>query len=355
MEVDTHVHADIEQVNFSPFPLGEDAEFKEDQPEDQNQVLIGSSFSEPLPTKRGWLQKKSSHFIRVWLWRYFVLEDKLLKYYQRPESPKPNGQINLDMVSLDLSIKNNTLVIKPLGCKRKFKLKAEDPDEIRSWAIALNLHMAASEGIKTIHTMISKKKKFWKFDRISEAQFISQATTGDLLLFRAKSVASKLQRMVTKADYDHVALILKYASGRIGLLEATGLDGVNIVMWDTFMRYEWHKLYSRLIYRKLDVERTPNFLIDLEEFIKEVKGKRYRISAGKIMGRKADRPPATEKGFFCSELVAAAYKRVGLLPQDIPSSKYWPGDFAEIKVLPLFKGARLHYEQLIDFDIDWKQ
>ena len=36
----------------------------------------------------------------------------------------------------------------------------------------------------------------------------------------------------------------------------------------------------------------------------------------------------TESGFFCSELVAEAYKRMGLLPDTVTSNKFLPGDFA---------------------------
>ena len=33
-------------------------------------------------------------------------------------------------------------------------------------------------------------------------------------------------------------------------------------------------------------------------------------------------------GFFCSELVASCLKRLDLLDKDIPSTKYWPGQFS---------------------------
>lgn len=35
-----------------------------------------------------------------------------------------------------------------------------------------------------------------------------------------------------------------------------------------------------------------------------------------------------DQGFFCSELIAAAYKKLGLLPKDRPACKYWPGNFS---------------------------
>lgn len=35
------------------------------------------------------------------------------------------------------------------------------------------------------------------------------------------------------------------------------------------------------------------------------------------------------KSFFCSELVATALKRVGLLDPNLAASKYWPGEFSQ--------------------------
>jgi len=60
---------------------------------------------------------------------------------------------------------------------------------------------------------------------------------------------------------------------------------------------------------------------------------------------------STDKGFFCSELVASAYKCLGLLPKQIASSHYWPGSFSAENNLTLLDGARLSDELLIDFDL----
>ena len=51
-----------------------------------------------------------------------------------------------------------------------------------------------------------------------------------------------------------------------------------------------------------------------------------------------------DKSFFCSELVAAAYKRIGLLDPYKAASTYWPGDFSQEdkkKEIKLLNGAYL--------------
>ena len=60
--------------------------------------------------------------------------------------------------------------------------------------------------------------------------------------------------------------------------------------------------------------------------------------------------PAEKKGFFCSELIAAAYVRLGLLPENVAASYYWPGNFSTEKDLPLID-ASLGDELLIDFGL----
>lgn len=79
--------------------------------------------------------------------------------------------------------------------------------------------------------------------------------------------------MLTRSQYDHVAMILKYASGSIYALEATGGAGVGIFPWDSMVSKGWYELYNLVVYRRLDVDRTTKFLMDLETFVKENLGK----------------------------------------------------------------------------------
>ena len=57
-----------------------------------------------------------------------------------------------------------------------------------------------------------------------------------------------------------------------------------------------------------------------------------------------------EKTFFCSELVASCHKVLGVLPKDVPSSKFWPSTFtkptAYINDKLVIKGGDSYYEDL---------
>ena len=48
------------------------------------------------------------------------------------------------------------------------------------------------------------------------------ADTGDLILFRGKAFEAKLQRAVTGSEFDHVAIVLKYSTSDIFIMEALG-------------------------------------------------------------------------------------------------------------------------------------
>ena len=75
--------------------------------------------------------------------------------------------------------------------------------------------------------------KPWKFDTITEKQFIDSANSGDLLLFRGSSKSSKLTRTVLNSYFDHVALVLKFEADKdeIYIVEATGNMGVALNRW----------------------------------------------------------------------------------------------------------------------------
>lgn len=55
------------------------------------------------------------------------------------------------------------------------------------------------------------------------------ADTGDLILFRGKAFDARLQRAITGSEFDHVAIILKYSTSDIFLMEAIGGKIVNLL------------------------------------------------------------------------------------------------------------------------------
>ena len=86
------------------------------------------------------------------------------------------------------------------GIDREFNFKASDEKTAEKWIEALKFHITDSEGFryqKTIPKGVSSKP--WKFDSITERQFINLADTGDILLFKGNNFSGGLQRTVFKS------------------------------------------------------------------------------------------------------------------------------------------------------------
>lgn len=47
---------------------------------------------------------------------------------------------------------------------------------------------------------------------IAERQFLSEAQTGDILLFYTRHIGASIQRALTNSDFDHVAMLVRFRS-----------------------------------------------------------------------------------------------------------------------------------------------
>eukprot|EP00826_Nyctotherus_ovalis_P010845 TRINITY_DN12834_c0_g2_i10.p2 TRINITY_DN12834_c0_g2~~TRINITY_DN12834_c0_g2_i10.p2 ORF type:complete len:146 (+),score=35.79 TRINITY_DN12834_c0_g2_i10:989-1426(+) len=107
-------------------------------------------------------------------------------------------------------------------------------------------------------------------------------------------------------------------------------------------------VYRKLMY-KLDEEAQGKFKRRLIEII----GKKYHLNMWNLWRKYSVRDSIKQipkdKGYFCSELVAALYKFLEILPPEICSSHYWPGSFSTETELKLINGARLGPECIIEF------
>lgn len=104
-------------------------------------------------------------------------------------------------------------------------------------------------------------------------------------------------------------------------------------------------LYERLTFRHLKIERSGEILEQFQEFLKvfvclfkkigntinlfkTVLRNDYEISVKKLMKFQSHIGKIEEyqgRTFFCSELVASAYKVIKVLNGNISAAQYWPG------------------------------
>jgi len=91
--------------------------------------------------------------------------------------------------------------------------------------------------------------------------------------------------------------------------------------------------------------KSINQLMRLRE---ELKGKRYERGKMELFKALWDGKFGLNEedlsSIFCSELVAEAYQRLGLLTERIPSNEYTPADFSEKKMVKLSSGFYLGEE-----------
>ena len=188
--------------------------------------------------------------------------------------------------------------------------------------------------------------------------------TGDIILFSGIDAYSKLVKVGTRSKCSHVGLIVdppEYdfltiweSSIRQDTLDIeTGLhsEGVRLVSFhDRVRAFEGEISIRRLQGDVLNEERL-RCLVDLRE---ELRGRAYERNKFELLKASSDgafRNKAEDlTSLFCSELVAEAYQRLGLLTEEKPSNDYAPVDFSHARMR--FLRGNFYLSEEIKFSID---
>lgn len=298
-----------------------------DEPVEKRRRITTKRKRKIMKDYKGFLMKKSGSIFKGWQKRYVYLSQNRICYYRNPDDPTPAGLLNLERLEARVKItKKDKLVFSVLvdGCKREFKFKAKTQEERNQWGSEIIKHIVQTNDSRTKDADLIKERKFWKqCDKVNQETFIKEADSGDILLFRGKTFASKMTRKFTSSDYDHVAMVLTFQDDdEIYLLEATS-DGVHVVSWSDLNRFR-DQIYSKIVWRKLYANRDDDFCEILSTFVEAVEDKKYKITLGKLCRRQSVMPRRDQliksgsfveknRTFFCSELIAKAFKTLGLL------------------------------------------
>jgi len=162
---------------------------------------------------------------------------------------------------------------------------------------------------------------------------IRTCETGDILLFKTAGFIPSSIRKITSAKYDHIGVIIVKApdgGGReVCFLEASGDHwGVNNHDLRTRLQ-EWWLADAIVCHRRLRCVRDERFRYRTNDFIGKVQGLKYGWSIKSLVLNTKDQQTVNKSKFFCSELVTAFYKHLGLIQSSAKSHNYMPGDFAE--------------------------
>jgi hypothetical protein len=171
---------------------------------------------------------------------------------------------------------------------------------------------------------------------------VATAATGDIWLFRGRSLADRAIRAVTNAPVNHVGMavaiddlppLLWHAELGRSLPDVwTGerQRGVQLhVLRDAVTT--WDERYGqRPFVRHLEGTIERKHEDRLMEVIERYDGKPFPTTVGLarqwLTGR-VRRRAASREAVYCAELVAITYQSMGLLPKRRPASWYDPGRF----------------------------
>lgn len=177
--------------------------------------------------------------------------------------------------------------------------------------------------------------------------------TGDIVLFSGKGGASAGIKWATFSRWSHVGMVVVLPEyDLVTVWESSTLatipdidthapnKGVQLVPLSA--RLEQYE--GEIAVRQLqNVRFKKEDIRSLMQLRRELAGRKYeeeqiqliRAAWDHAFGRNAE----DLTSLFCSELVAEAYQRLGLLGEDKPSNEYVPADFSGKRELRLLRGA----------------
>jgi hypothetical protein len=173
------------------------------------------------------------------------------------------------------------------------------------------------------------------------AEAVALAATGDIWLFRGRSLADRAIQAVTNSPVNHVGMVvalddlpplLWHAELGRSLPDVwTGKRqrGVQLHRLEQAAR-TWHDRYGQRAWtRQLEGPLERAHEDRLMAAIAHFDGRPFPTTLGLarrwLSGRM--RHTATLETVYCAELVATTYQRMGLLPEHRPASWYDPGRF----------------------------
>jgi len=176
---------------------------------------------------------------------------------------------------------------------------------------------------------------------MSLAEATAVTRTGDVFLFRGRSVADHAIRAMTNSPVNHVGMVI-------------ALDDLPPLLWHAELGRSlpdvwtgehqrgtqlhrltdavstWHHRYGQRAWmRPIDPDVTQDMEDEALRVVNELNGRSFpgtmTLAKGWLRGRA--RRKADLEHLFCAEVVAITYERMGLLDEKRPPNWYDPGKF----------------------------
>lgn len=148
---------------------------------------------------------------------------------------------------------------------------------------------------------------------------------GDIILISNSEFYTHIAKLGTMSLWDHIAMVVE-RKHELHLFESTP-DGVFTTPLNR--RLQFYLKSSTLGVRRLTLTRTAEMKKALRHFIREVDGRPYKQNwLDLVRAWQGSHTSEDLSSIFCSELIAAAFKRMGLFSNEISSNNFLPVDFA---------------------------
>lgn len=201
---------------------------------------------------------------------------------------------------------------------------------------------------------MEKDKEIVQYDWMRD-----ELRTGDIVLFSGTGLISMGIQFASRSPWSHVGMVIKDEEWDMLLLwESTTLSKVKdvesrnqrqgVAIRPLSARIRDYPSGRVAFRRLLDVEMTSTIRQALIGLRKEIKGRDYEQSKIELMKSAYDGIFGDNEedlsSIFCSELVAEALQRMGVLKEHdeqggYPSNEYTPADFAKDNIMGHKNGA----------------
>ena len=329
--------------------------------------------------------------------------DKILtgKNVEKEKKIKPNYilNINLDLVTCKLIVhkEKQKCRLLLLGYKKsdylknikviKFNCVNVEKSRFYHFCNVLNKNIILSEGYKHNKFGINFFKNYFTQSSTDVLNFVKEANTGDILLFKNYSKKESFQRKILVTEYNHISLIIKN-NNNLKLYDCIQDSGIRLLNFIDCMSLYWNLSSKKIALRKLNIslenmenyiqennidkyENVDNYQID-KMSINEIKNKFYQIINKKVENfiinnanskyefsickficsskKKLNQIDLSKKNkYFCSELIACVYMYCNIMKKKYDPSTYLPKDFSEKGKIEFINGFHFGPETIIDF------
>ena len=318
---------------------------------------------------------------------------------EKKEKPKYILNINLDLVTSKLIVhkEKQKCRLLLLGYKKgdylkiikiiKFNCVNVEKSRFYHFCDVLNKNIILSEGHKKNKFGINFYKNYFTQSLTSVLNFVREANTGDILLFKNYTKKDRFQRKLLVSEYNHISLVIKKDNNLLlyDCIQESDIRLSNIIDCMSLM---WNLNSKKIVLRKLNIsvedmvnyiqdnnidkyENVGNYQLD-KMSVNEIKNKFYHIINKKVENfivnnangkyefsfckflcnskKKLNNIDLSRKNkYFCSELVVCVYMYCNIMQKKYDPSTYLPKDFSEKGKIEFINGFHFGPETVIDF------